>query len=239
LHMRFPSLLVEGRLIRRYKRFLADIELAGGGMVTAHCANPGSMLGLDAPQGRVFVSRSDKAGRKLAHSWEIVEADFGWKGPQLVAINTLNPNRLAGEAIAAGLVPALAGYDRMQREVKYGRASRVDFVLSGAGRRTCYVEVKNVHLMRQPGLAEFPDSVTARGARHLDELGAMAEQGMRAVMLFVVQMEAERFSLAGEIDPAYQAAFAQAARRGVEAHVAVCRVTLDGVAITGTIPFEA
>ncbi len=235
--MRFAEPLIEGRLVRRYKRFLADIELPSRAVVTAHCANPGSMMGLAAPGNRVFLSRAGKPGRKLAYSWELVEVDFGWKGPQLVAVNTGNPNRLAVEAIADGLIPALAGYDPPRREVKYGKASRVDLLLEAQGRPKCYVEVKNVHLMRRPGLAEFPDSVTARGAKHLEELGDMVEGGHRAVMLFVVQMDAARLSLAGDIDATYFRAWRRAAGRGVETEVISCRVTADGVAAGGQIPF--
>jgi sugar fermentation stimulation protein A len=222
--MFFSAPLVQGRLLLRYKRFLADIRLDDGREVTAHCANPGAMLGLLAPGSRVWLSQSTNPARKLAYSWEITEADFG-AGPQLVGINTSLPNSLAVEAIGAGLVPPLAGYSRLRREVNYGRASRIDILLEDDSRPACYVEVKNVHLMRRPGLAEFPDCVTARGAKHLRELGDMAEDGYRAVMLFVIQMAAERFDLARDLDPAYAAAFDLARRRGVEAYALTCRLT--------------
>ena len=188
--------LVPGRLIRRYKRFLADVILDSGEEITAHCADPGSMMGLAAPGNRVFLHRSDAAHRKLPYSWVLLEADFGWKGPQLVGIDTSLPNRLTEEALAAGAIPELADYASVRREVRYGLNSRIDFLLSGAGRPDCYVEVKNARLMRRPGLAEFPDTVTARGAKHLAELSAMAAAGRRAVMLYVIQMDAERFDLA-------------------------------------------
>lgn len=236
--MRFPSPLVPGRLVRRYKRFLADVVLdATGETVVAHCANPGAMLGLLAPDNRVWLSRSDNPARKLAHSWEIVEAEFG-RGLEAVGINTAWPNAIAAEAIAAGTIPALAGYPTLRREVKYGRNSRVDILLEGGGRAPCFVEVKNVHLMRVPGLAEFPDSVTARGAKHLDELGDRAEAGDRAVMLFVVQMAAERFSLAADIDPAYAAAFARARSRGVEALAWCCRVSPQEIVLDRPVAIE-
>lgn len=234
--MRFPAPLVEGRLVRRYKRFLADVQLATGEEITAHCANPGSMLGLITPGGRVLLSRSDNPARKLAYSWEIAEIDFGWRGPQLVGINTAHPNGLAAEAIGAGLMPTLAGYATLRREVKYGKASRVDILLEGPDRPPCYVEVKNVHLMRRPGLAEFPDSVTARGARHLEELGDMVEAGHRAVMVFIIQMEAEAFDLARDIDPTYAAAFSRARSRGVEALAATCRVEPQGIEVAQLVP---
>ena len=226
--MRFQKPLIPGRLIQRYKRFLADVELEGGEIVTAHCANPGAMLGLKAPGARVWLSQSDNPARKLRHSWELVEADFG-DGRILVGVNTAHPNAIVAEAIAAGFFPEFAGYGPARREVKYGRNSRVDILLEGAGLPPCYVEVKNVHMMRRRGLAEFPDSVTARGAKHLVELGDMVATGARSVMIYLIQMEAERFTLAGDIDKAYAAAFAVARARGVEAIAVVCAVTLDEI----------
>ncbi len=233
--MKLPP-LVKGRLILRYKRFLADVELADGAAVTAHCANPGSMMGLKAPGSAVWLSVTDDPKRKLKHSWKLIEVDFGWRGPQLVSLDTGHPNRLAEEAIMAGAIPELAGYATLRREVAYGRNSRVDLLLTAPGRADAYVEVKNVHLMRRPGLVEFPDSVTARGAKHLEELGDMAEAGRRAVMLFVVQMQASSFSIAGDIDRAYDAALSRAMARGVEALVYVCAVTEAEIIITHRIP---
>jgi sugar fermentation stimulation protein A len=233
------SPLVTGRLIRRYKRFLADVLLDSGETVTAHCANPGSMLGLSAPGSRVWLSVSDDPKRKLRHSWKLIEADFGWIGPQLVSIDTAHPNRLAEEAVGQGLIPELSGYGTLRREVAYGRNSRIDLLLTGEGRPVAYVEVKNVHLMRQPGLVEFPDSVTSRGAKHLEELGDMVNAGHRAVMLFMVQMQGERFAIAGDIDRAYRAALDRAVARGVEVLVYVCNVGVDRITVHGRIPFVA
>jgi len=231
--------LVTGRLLRRYKRFLADVALdATGETVTAHCANPGAMTGLVHPGNRVWLSRAADPARKLGWSWELVEAEFG-AGPALVGIHTGRPNAIAAEAIAAGRIPALAGYADLRREVRYGQASRVDMVLDGPGRPSCYVEVKNVHLMRQTGLAEFPDSVTARGARHLEELGAMVEAGHRAVMLFVIQMPADAFALAADIDPDYATAFARARTRGVEAEAWVCRLSPHEIVLDRAVPVLA
>lgn len=235
--MRFPAPLIPGRLVRRYKRFLADVELADGTLVTAHCANPGAMLGLTEPGGRVFLSKSDNPARKLQFSWEIVEADFG-RGPEFAGINTAHPNRLVAEAIEAGFFESLAGYSSLRREVKYGRNSRVDILLQETGRPDCFVEIKNVHLMRKPGLAEFPDSVTARGAKHLDELADMVAQGHRAVMVYLVQMQAERFTLAHDIDPAYARAFVAARERGVEAVAACCDVTPEAITLSRPVPVE-
>lgn len=228
--MRFDPPLTQGRLIRRYKRFLADIELDDGSLVTAHCANPGAMLGLVAPGNRVWLSVSDKPSRKLKYSWEIVEADFG-AGPAFVGVNTAHPNAIVAEAIAAGFFPEFAGYAAPRREVRYGRNSRVDILLEAEGRPPCYVEVKNVHMMRRPGLAEFPDSVTARGAKHLAELGDMVAAGARAVMVYLIQMEASAFALAADIDRKYAEAFALARARGVEAIAVDCRVTPSGIVV--------
>jgi sugar fermentation stimulation protein A len=230
--MRFPAPLHPARLVRRYKRFLADVLFDDGGTATAHCANPGAMLGLAAPGSRLWLSASDDPKRKLRWSWEIVEADGG-----LVGINTAHPNGLVAEALAAGVVPELAGYETLRREVKYGRSSRVDILLEGGGRPPAYVEVKNVHLMRTAGLAEFPDSVTARGAKHLDELGDMVEAGHRAVMVFLVQRtDCHRLTLAADLDPAYAAAYRRATARGVEAIALACRITPEEIVAERSIP---
>lgn len=243
--MKLPP-LVSGRLVRRYKRFLADVVLDSGqeidaaeieGLeITAHCANPGAMLGLNAPGNRVYLSKSPDPKRKLPWSWQLVEADFGWIGPQLVGINTGLPNLLAAEAIADGTIRELAGYASCRREVKYGVNSRIDMLLQAEDRPPCYVEVKNVHLMRKPGLAEFPDCVTNRGAKHLDELANEAAKGNRAVMLFIVQMAAECFDLAHDIDPAYARGFERALASGVEALAYTCRISREEIAVAERIP---
>lgn len=229
--MRFAAPLAEGRLVRRYKRFLADVELADGRLVTAHCANPGSMLGLADPGIRVWLSASDDPKRKLAWSLELVGVDLG-AGPAIVGINTGHPNRLVADAIGSGAIPELAGYDGLRREVKYGRNSRVDLLLTRGGHPDCYVEVKNVHLMRTAGLAEFPDSVTARGAKHLDELADMVRSGARAVMFFLVQRgDAERIAIARDIDPAYGTALDRARSAGVEVIAYRCVVTPEAIEV--------
>ena len=229
--MRFSAPLMPATLVRRYKRFLADVVLPSGETITVHCANPGAMTGLNVPGARVWLSKSANATRKLPHSWELIEVDLG-AGVELVGINTGHPNALAGEAIAAGLIPELAGYATARREVRYGESSRVDFLLEGPPRPACYVEIKNVHLMRERGLAEFPDAVTRRGARHLAELAAMVAAGHRAVMLFLIQIgSAQCFKLARDIDPAYGQAYDAARRAGVEVIAYRCVISRDGIEV--------
>jgi len=234
--MRFPSPLIPARLIRRYKRFLADVTLEDGTDTTVHVANPGSMLGLVQPGSQILLSRSASLSRKLPLSWELVEVDFG-SGSEWVGVNTGYPNRIVGEAIAGGMVPQLSGYPRLRREVKYGKASRIDFLLERDGAPPCFVEVKNVHMMREPGRAEFPDCVTARGSKHLGELAAEIGKGARAVMVYLVQIgSATSVSFARDIDPAYGAAFDRARGAGVEAIALVCRVSPEGIEVQKSVP---
>jgi sugar fermentation stimulation protein A len=233
--MRFASPLIRGTLVRRYKRFLADVSLEDGREVTAHCANPGAMLGLNAPGATVWLESTGDPRRKLGFAWRLVELEGG----HFAGIDTTLPNRLVAEALAAGAIPALAGYATVRPEVRYGANSRVDFLLSGEGRRDAWVEVKNVHLRRSGGLAEFPDSVTARGAKHLRELAAVAAAGGRAVMLYVVQRtDCDRFGLAADLDPAYAAAFAAARAAGVEAIAHATRIGPEGVELGEAWPVE-
>lgn len=241
--MRFANELAPATLIRRYKRFLADVQLTDGSVITAHVANPGAMTGLQAEGARVWLSKSPNAARKLPYSWELVEVDFG-RGVELTGVNTMHPNPIVAEALASGAIPELAGYATIRREVKYGRVingkgSRIDFLLEDPARPPCYVEVKNVHLMRHAGIAEFPDSVTARGAKHLDELAEMAASGARAVMLFVIQIgSAQSFALARDVDPAYARAFDRARNAGVEALAWTCGLTRQEIKLDRSIPIE-
>ena len=230
--MDFASPLLRGRLIKRYKRFLADVELSDGTTITATCPNTGSMKGLTTPGATVWLSTSDSPTRKYRHTWEMVEHDLG-KGPAMVGINTNHPNKLASEAIEAGRIAPLKGYGSLRREVKYGNEnSRIDILMEDVRKGTCYVEVKNVHLMRKPGLAEFPDSVTERGAKHLRELAEMSRQGHRAVMFFLIQRpDATRLGLARDIDPKYGEAFDAAVAAGVEALAYRCSLSTDAIVI--------
>jgi sugar fermentation stimulation protein A len=235
--MRFEKTLIPATLVRRYKRFLADVVLETGDITTVHVPNPGAMTGLDRPLSRVWLSDSGNALRKYPCTWELVETDLG-SGAELVGINTGQPHQLVAEAIESGLIPELRGYPSVRREVKYGQNSRIDFLLDDPGRTPCYLEIKNVHLVRKPRLAEFPDCVTERGTKHLRELAAMRASGMRAVLLFVIQVpSAERFAVAGDIDPAYAAAFSLARAEGVEMLAWRCDVGLNGIAIAAPVPF--
>jgi len=233
--MRFPDPLIPATLVKRYKRFLADAVLADGRTVTAHCANPGSMLGLAAPGARVWLSPARNPARKLRYTWELVEADGA-----LVGINTAHPNGLVAEAIADGRIAALAGYQSRRREVRYGRNSRIDILLEDPARGLAYVEVKNVHLSRRRGLAEFPDSVTARGTKHLVELADMVAEGHRAIIFFLVQRaDCDRFGPAADIDPAYAGAFAEATGAGVEALCYSCMMDTAEIAVGCELNIDA
>ncbi len=231
--MKFTDPLIKGTLVKRYKRFLADIELDNGDLITAHCANPGSMLGVKDPGMPVWVSHNDNPKRKLKYTWEIVEAD-----DTLIGLNTGLPNKLAFEAINQAQIPELSGYANMKPEVKYGTNSRIDLLLSDAEKTNCYVEVKNVHLKRGPH-AEFPDSVTARGTKHLGELIKVVESGMRAVMLYIVQRDdCTQFKVAEDIDPFYAEAFIKAHKAGVEMLCYCCTITPQGIMLSKSLPID-
>mgnify|MGYP003564099864 FL=1 len=231
--MRFQTPLVPARLLRRYKRFLADARLEDGREVTAHVGNPGSMMGLAEPGARIWLEPNDDPKRKLKYAWRLVEHADG----HFTGVDPGAANRIVREALEAGAVEALAGHATLRAEVRYGERSRIDFLLSGGGQPETYVEVKSVTLSRAPGRAEFPDAVTARGAKHLAELAAMAEAGHRAVMLFLVQRtDAAEVGLAADIDPAYARAFAEARAAGVEALALGTRIDPEGIAAAGPLP---
>lgn len=232
--MKFPRPLVPARLVRRYKRFLFDALLDTGELITGSCPNTGSMAGLTTPGSRVWLETHEGATRKYRHSLELVEADG-----TLVGINTGRPNRLAEEAISLGLAGSLGAYAHVARERKYGLASRIDLLLSDPGRGLAYVEVKNVHYRRDGDLAEFPDSVTTRGARHLEELGDMVESGHRAVMVYLIQRgDCRRFSICRDLDPAYGLPFDRAMKRGVEAVAIRCHISPDEIRPMARVAIE-
>ena len=232
--MRFPDPLRRGRLLRRYKRFLADVEFPDGEAAVAHCANPGSMLGLTEPGAEVWLSPSRNPARKLKFSLELVRADGS-----LVGVNTSLPNGIVEAAIAECRVPELGGYGSLKREVPYGANSRIDILLNGGGAAPCYVEVKSVTLRRRAGLGEFPDAVTKRGAKHLAELAAMAEAGCRAVLFFLVQRgDCAAVATAADIDPAYDAALRYAVDRGVEILCYGCDVSPEAIELRCRLPLR-
>ena len=231
--MEFQNPLIPATLIKRYKRFLADVRLEDGLEITVHCPNPGSMMGLKEPGSPIWLSDSKNPKRKLRYTLEVMRVDGA-----LVGINTNIPNKLAEEAILVGTISELSGYPVLRREVKYGENSRIDILLEG-GEVPAYVEIKNVHLMRTPGLAEFPDSVTMRGARHLAELTTMVEAGARAVMLYIVQRaDCDVLAMAADIDPAYDQALKRALAHSVEVLVYRCTVGLDRIVVDTKLPFR-
>ncbi|WP_068085513.1 DNA/RNA nuclease SfsA [Polycladidibacter stylochi] len=234
--MQLPSPMLEGRLIKRYKRFMADVELCDSGeVVTAHCANSGSMLSLLESGIPVWVSKSDDPKRKLKYSWQLLQINGA-----MVGINTALPNKIVEEALLSGWVQPLQGFTKLRREVKYGKNSRIDILLEGAEGGLIYVEVKNTTLLRQSGLAEFPDSVTARGTKHLQELSDMVAQGHRAAMVFLVQRDdADEMAIARDIDGAYGAAFDAALEAGVEVYALGCRLTSDEVVVDREVTLKA
>ncbi|AJY69001.1 transcriptional regulator [Geobacter sulfurreducens] len=230
--MILPHPLYSGTLIRRYQRFLADVRLEDGTVVTAHCPNSGSMKGCSQPGSAVFLSLSDNPKRRLAYTWELVMADGYWAG-----INTGLPNRLVREGIENGTIAELLGYERIRPEVRYGTNSRVDLLLEGPGR--CWVEVKNVTLV-EGGTALFPDAVTERGQKHLRELMEVVRQGDRGVIFFVVQRgDGSAVAPADAIDPVYGRLLRQAVSAGVEALAYRALVTPEEIRLTERLPVLA
>ncbi len=228
--MIFSTPLRRGHLIKRYKRFLADIELEDGPLITAHCPNSGAMQGLSDPGTPVWVSESPNPSRKLPFTWEMAEVEGTFVG-----VNTFHPNQLVEDAIRSGLISELQGSPTLQREVPYGQKSRIDILLTEP---LTYVEVKNVHLKRNQ-TAAFPSSVTARGAKHMRELSDMVHQGHRAYVVYVVQRnDCTAFEIASDIDPAYGKETLLALEKGVKILVYACDVTPKGITLTHQIGFN-
>lgn len=235
--MKFHAPLLKGRLIKRYKRFMADVELEDGRKVTAHCANSGSMLSVNEPGAEVWLSPAQNPERKLKFTWEMIRI-----GKTLVGINTSHPNALVAEAIAAGKINEVKGYAEQRREVKYGKNSRIDVLLEDPKKGLCYVEVKNVTMRRdlsKDAPVEFPDGVTARGAKHLVELSDMVAEGHRAVMFYLVQRGDGDAGvvIARDIDPEYGAALDQARSQGVEIVAYGCKLTPQGISVAKPLKF--
>ncbi len=230
--MRFQTPLVSGWLIQRYKQFLVDVELDDGRVVTAHCANPGAMVGLKEPGLRVWLEPNDDPKKKLRFGWRLAQLSNGaWVG-----IDTGVPNKVIKEALQAKQISQLAAYNTILQEQKYGSNSRVDFLLKEPGLPDAYVEVKNVNLWRRDDWAEFPDTVTARGLKHLGVLGDMVHAGHRSVLIYCVQHTGcSRFRLAEDLDPAYAAACLGAQARGVEMLYYGCDVSTAEINLRGAL----
>ena len=225
--------LIPGALIRRYKRFLADVKLKDGTVVTAHCPNTGSMQGCSEPGRPVYLSLHDNPKRKLKYTWELIKMPTS-----LVGVNTLVPNRLVFESVKAGVVPGLAGYEAFDREVKINDRTRLDLMLTGHNGQRCYVEIKNCTLVND-GLASFPDAVTARGLKHITELEALVDSGYRGVMFYFIQrMDARVFKPADHIDPEYGQGLRRAVRGGVEILVYDVSISLKGIKLNRRIPYQ-
>lgn len=233
--MRFATPLLPATLIRRYKRFLADIRLEDGREVTAHCPNPGAMQGLATEGMRIWVEPNDDPKKKLKYGWRLVELPGGG----LAGIDTGLANRIIAEALAARTIPALAAYPTIRSEVPYGTQSRVDFLLQGADLPDLYLEIKSVTLRRSGSLAEFPDSVTARGAKHLAELAQMKDQGHRAALLYLVQRtDCTAMTLAADLDPTYARAMKTAMAAGVEVFCFDAQIHPEGLSLGASLPLD-
>ncbi len=236
--MKFETPLIKGTLVKRYKRFMADVELEDGSVVTAHCANSGSMLSVNLPGAEVWISPASNPDRKLKFTWELIRI-----GETLVGINTALPNKMVSNAILDGTISELSGYAHLRNEVKYGVNSRIDVLLEDGNKPKCYVEVKNVTLRRDlsnGAPVEFPDSVTSRGTKHLQELSDMVAEGHRSVMVYLVQREdADSFVIARDIDPVYGDALNNAQKAGVEVLCYVCTLSPKEIKVSHSIKFIA
>ncbi|MEM9573614.1 MAG: DNA/RNA nuclease SfsA [Pseudomonadota bacterium] len=232
--MVFDPPLIKGTLVKRYKRFLADIILENGREITASVPNTGSMLGLTSPGSSVWLSVNNDGKRKYPHALQLVEADG-----TTVGINTHLPNRLTEEAIRAAMIDNLKEYESLKREQKYGQNSRIDFLLEDEKKGKAYVEVKNVHFTRRKNIAEFPDTVTERGAKHLRELSAMAKQGHRAIMIYLIQRsDCEKLQLCRDLDADYCQEFDRAVKAGVEAFAIRCQISPEAIVPEKLVPID-
>lgn len=230
-YLKWPR-LIRGTLITRYKRFLADVKLRNGHVVTAHCPNSGSMLTCSKPGRSVYLSWHDKPSRRLKYTWEMIEMPTS-----LVGVNTIVPNRLARAAVIAGEIPGLSGFSKVRSEVKYGENSRIDLLLEKGG-HLCFVEVKNCTLVKDE-VAYFPDAVTARGLKHLKELEQRVGAGDRSVMFYLVQrMDAKLFRPADHVDPVYGRELRNAVSEGVEILVYDAILDMEGIRLNRPLPYE-
>ena len=232
--MRFQTPLVPARLLRRYKRFLADVLLEDGQEVTAYCPNPGSMMGLCKAGTRILIEPNSDPRKRLKYAWRLVVHENG----QMTGIDTGAANKIVKEALTACKIALFETYKTLRLEVKYGTNSRVDFLLTEQGQKDIYLEVKSVTLVRQEGVAEFPDSVTARGLKHLHELARVVEMGHRGTLLFLIQRnDCHVCDIARDIDPAYAKGVEDAVSRGVEILCMTSHLSKDGIDIDKPVPF--
>jgi sugar fermentation stimulation protein A len=233
--MTFTDKLIPGRLIQRYKRFLADVELENGEVVTAHCPNSGTMKTCADPGFRVMLSPANNPKRKLKYTLEMTHNGTCWIG-----VNTQRPNEVVYEALLNGQIAELAGYDSYRREVKYGKNSRIDILAESADRPSCWIEVKNTTMLADDGCLVFPDAVTERGRKHLEELMAQVAEGDRAVMVFLCnRSDCSPFRAAREIDPKYADKLDQAIAAGVELLTPLTEITPEGIRIVGRVPLAS
>lgn len=226
--------LIQGTLVKRYKRFLADVRLSDNRVVTAHCPNSGSMKACAEPGAPVYLSSHDNPKRKLKYTWEIIEMPTS-----LVGVNTLVPNRLVKASIEAGAIKELKGYDTVKAEVNTGHGSRIDLLLTAEGKKpSCFVEIKNCTMVTD-GLAAFPDAVTTRGLKHLVELQRLVREGYRSVIFYLVQrMDARLFRPADKIDPAYGAELRRAKKNKVGILVYDVVLDLEKIVIGSRVPYR-
>lgn len=225
--------LISGTLLKRYQRFLADVRLETGEIVTAHCPNTGSMKGCAEPGRPVYLSLHNNPRRKYKYTWELIAMPTS-----LVGVNTLVPNRLVFKSIERNLIPELDAYNHIRREVKIGEHSRIDLMLTNGGLRNCYIEIKNCTLVSE-GIAQFPDAVTSRGLKHIIELENLVEAGHRCMMFYFIQrMDAQVFQPADHIDPEYGSRLRRAVIKGIEVLAYDVRIDLQGIELGKKIPCE-
>jgi sugar fermentation stimulation protein A len=231
--VRFEQQLIEGTLVRRYKRFLADVRLTNGDEVTVHCANPGSMMGCSDPGSKVLISENEDPRRKLKHQLEIIYA-----GRTPVGIHTGRPAGVVSEAIEKGKIEELAGYATMRRDVRFGRDNRIDLLLEGNGLRSCYIEVENVTLARD-SVAFYPDAINERGPQRMSDLTDIVREGNRAMIMFVAQRsDVQSFRPADHIDAEFGQALRDAVARGVEPVCYRAKVTRRGIELDLRLPVD-
>ena len=225
--MKFQKKLIKAKFLKRYKRFFSEHVLEDNTTVIAHCPNPGAMTGIAIAGVTSWLSIQENPKRKLKWTWELVNINNN-----LIGINTHNPNNIVAEAIKDNKIKEVLGYKTLSREAKYGQNSKIDILLEYENKEDCYLEVKNVHLSRYKEIAEFPDSVTERGKKHLIELSNVVLSGKRAILLFLIQRnDTKLFKIAKDIDPKYFVEFEKALSVGLEVICLSCNITPEEINI--------